>query len=101
MRCGCSGCMRDVRPLLDEVDEFKPDVIFNLVETFHDVTQWDKNITALIEMLERALHRRVVGGAVPVQRQGAVQEDPALSTACARRASTLSTAATRSGCPRR
>lgn len=46
------GLYADVRPLLDEVREFKPDVIFNLMETFHQVAQWDKNITALIEMLK-------------------------------------------------
>ncbi len=42
----------DVRPLLDAVRDFKPDVIFNLCETFHNVTQWDKNIAALIELLD-------------------------------------------------
>lgn len=42
----------DVRPLLDTVRDLKPDVIFNLCETFHNVTQWDKNIAALIELLD-------------------------------------------------
>ena len=45
------GLYNDVRPLLEEVREFEPDVIFNLMETFHQVTRWDKNITALIEVL--------------------------------------------------
>jgi D-alanine-D-alanine ligase len=45
------GLYDDVQPLLDEVKEHKPDLIFNLVELFHDVTHWDKNIVALIEML--------------------------------------------------
>ena len=45
------GLFDDVRPLLDDVEEFKPDVIFNMVETFHNVTGWDKNIAALLEML--------------------------------------------------
>ena len=45
------GLFNDVRPLLEEVAEFKPDVVFNLVETFSGVTRWDKNITALIELL--------------------------------------------------
>jgi D-alanine-D-alanine ligase len=45
------GLFNDVRPLLDDVEEFKPDVIFNMVETFGDVTGWDKNIAALLEML--------------------------------------------------
>ena len=42
----------DVRLLFDAVREFKPDVIFNLCETFHNVTQWEKNIAALIELLD-------------------------------------------------
>lgn len=45
------GLYDDVRPLMDDVGEFRPDVIFNMVETFHNVTRWDKNIAALLEML--------------------------------------------------
>lgn len=45
------GLFNDVRPLLEEIDRFKPDVIFNLVETFNEVTQWDKNVAALYEMI--------------------------------------------------
>jgi D-alanine-D-alanine ligase len=45
------GLYDDVQPLLDEVKRHRPDVIFNLVELFHDTTHWDKNIVALIEML--------------------------------------------------
>ena len=41
----------DVRPLLDAVRDFKPDVIFNLCETFSTVTHWDKNIVATMELL--------------------------------------------------
>jgi D-alanine-D-alanine ligase len=46
------GLFNDVRLLLDEVAEFRPDVIFNLVETFNHVTHWDKNIAALIELTQ-------------------------------------------------
>ncbi len=45
------GLYNDIRPLLEEVESFKPDVIFNLVETFNEVTQLDKNIAALFELL--------------------------------------------------
>jgi D-alanine-D-alanine ligase len=45
------GLYDDLQPLLDEVKEHRPDLIFNLVELFHDTTHWDKNIVALIEML--------------------------------------------------
>jgi D-alanine-D-alanine ligase len=46
------GLFKDVRPLLQAVEEFRPDVIFNMVETFHSITGWDKNIVSLIEMLK-------------------------------------------------
>lgn len=48
----CLGIFNDVRPLLDDVAEFKPDVIFNLVDTFDGITRWDKNIAGLIEVLK-------------------------------------------------
>jgi D-alanine-D-alanine ligase len=41
----------DVRPLLDTVRDIKPDVIFNLCETYNRVTHWDKNIVATMELL--------------------------------------------------
>jgi len=41
----------DVQPLLDAVRDFKPDVLFNLCDTFRNVTHWDKNILATMELL--------------------------------------------------
>lgn len=41
----------DVRPLLDAVRDIKPDVIFNLCETYNHATHFDKNIVATIELL--------------------------------------------------
>lgn len=41
----------DVRPLLDAVRDVKPDVIFNLCETFRHSPRWDKNIAATMELL--------------------------------------------------
>ncbi len=46
------GVYKDVRPLLDAIDEFKPDVIFNLMDTFREVTGFDKNVAALLELLD-------------------------------------------------
>ncbi len=45
------GLFNDVRPLLDDVSEFRPDVIFNLVETFQNVSGRDQNVTGLMELL--------------------------------------------------
>ena len=41
----------DVRPLLDAVRDIKPDVIFNLCETYNRTTHFDKNIVATMELL--------------------------------------------------
>lgn len=45
------GLLADVRPLVDTVQQFRPAVIFNMVETFNNITRFDKNVTALIELL--------------------------------------------------
>ena len=41
----------DVRPLVDAIRDVKPDVVFNLCETFRNLPHWDKNIVATIELL--------------------------------------------------
>lgn len=46
------GLFNDIAPLLEEVKEFKPDVVFNLVEVFNDKTHLEKNIAALLELLD-------------------------------------------------
>ncbi|MCK5581479.1 MAG: ATP-grasp domain-containing protein [Candidatus Omnitrophica bacterium] len=45
------GLCNDLAPLFEEVKEFKPDVIFNMVEVFDGKTHFDKNIGALLEMI--------------------------------------------------
>ncbi len=46
------GLFNDVTPLIDEVKENRPDVIFNLAEVFNDRSQLEKNIVAFLEMLD-------------------------------------------------
>ncbi len=46
------GLFNDITPLLEEVKEFKPDVVFNLVEVYNDKTHLEKNIGALLELLD-------------------------------------------------
>lgn len=45
------GLHNTVLPLLEEIAENRPDVIFNLVEVFDDKTRLEKNVAALLEML--------------------------------------------------
>ncbi len=46
------GVFNDIAPLLEEVKDFKPDVVFNLVEVFNDKSYLEKNIAALLELLD-------------------------------------------------
>jgi len=45
------GLYNDLVPLFEEVKEFQPDVIFNMVEVFADKTHFEKNIGAVLEMI--------------------------------------------------
>jgi len=45
------GIHNDIRVLIEEVAERRPDVIFNLVEVFDNKTYLDKNVAAILEML--------------------------------------------------
>ena len=46
------GLHNTVAPLFEEIKENKPDVIFNLVEVFDGKSHLEKNMAALLEMLE-------------------------------------------------
>lgn len=45
------GLYDSVEPLFEEIRENRPNVIFNLVEIFDNKTHYEKNIAALLEML--------------------------------------------------
>jgi D-alanine-D-alanine ligase len=44
------GLYNDLSPLLEEIRENRPDVIFNMADVFNETTQFDKNIAALLEL---------------------------------------------------
>lgn len=46
------GLYNDISLLLEEIAEFKPDVIFNLVEVFDQKSHLDKNVASVLEMLQ-------------------------------------------------
>lgn len=46
------GLHNDIRPLVEEIEEGRPDVVFNLMEVFNNQTHLDKNIAALLELLD-------------------------------------------------
>ncbi len=45
------GIYDDIRILIKEIDEHQPDVVFNLTEVFMGQAQLDKNIPALLDLL--------------------------------------------------
>jgi D-alanine-D-alanine ligase len=46
------GVHDDLAPLRDAVQELRPDVAFNLLESFDDVPSWDQNVVAYLELLK-------------------------------------------------
>ncbi len=45
------GLFNNITPLLEEINNFKPDVVFNMVEVFDGKAYLDKNIASLLETL--------------------------------------------------
>jgi len=45
------GVQDALRPIRDEVDSWKPHVVFNLLEQFHGETAFDQNVASYLELL--------------------------------------------------
>lgn len=45
------GLFDNLTPLFDEIKDFQPDVIFNLVEIFNNKTHFEKNFAAVLELI--------------------------------------------------
>ncbi len=45
------GVQYELRPIRDAVDEWKPHVVFNLLEQFHGDTAYDQNVASYLELL--------------------------------------------------
>lgn len=46
------GLCNDLNPLLEEIKENRPDAVFNLVEVYNNQTHLEKNMAAILEMLD-------------------------------------------------
>jgi D-alanine-D-alanine ligase len=46
------GVGGELNPIRKAVEEFKPDIAFNLLEAFGDVATWDQNVVAYLELLK-------------------------------------------------
>lgn len=45
------GVQHELKPIRDVIDEWKPDVVFNLLEQFHGETAYDQNVASYLELL--------------------------------------------------
>ena len=45
------GVQHELRPIRDEIESWKPDVVFNLLEEFHGETTYDQNVVSYLELL--------------------------------------------------
>lgn len=45
------GVQEELRPIRTAVDEFKPDIVFNLLEEFHGNVLFDQNVVSFLELL--------------------------------------------------
>jgi len=45
------GVHDDLTPIRQNVEEFKPDIVFNLMEAFADIGVFDQNVVSYLELL--------------------------------------------------
>ncbi len=45
------GVQHELKPIRDAIDEWKPDVVFNLLEEFHGETTYDQNVVSYLELM--------------------------------------------------
>src|SRR5258708_29531354 len=45
------GVQDELKPIRDEIESWKPDVVFNLLEQFHGEAVYDQNVASYLELL--------------------------------------------------
>src|ERR1700704_6920523 len=45
------GVQHELKPIRDEIESWKPDVVFNLLEQFHGEAAYDQNVASYLELL--------------------------------------------------
>src|SRR6266403_4802422 len=45
------GVQHELKPIRDEIEGWKPDVVFNLLEQFHGEAAYDQNVASYLELL--------------------------------------------------
>jgi D-alanine-D-alanine ligase len=71
------GLYDDLTPLRAAIQNFKPHIVFNLLEEFRGEPMLDQNVVSYLELIH-SLHRLQSPWPDDRPRQGALEEDPAL-----------------------
>jgi D-alanine-D-alanine ligase len=45
------GVQHELKPIRDEIESWKPDIVFNLLEEFHGEAAYDQNVASYLELL--------------------------------------------------
>src|SRR5262245_27910191 len=45
------GVQHELKPIRDEIEQWKPDIVFNLLEEFHGEAAYDQNVASYLELL--------------------------------------------------
>jgi D-alanine-D-alanine ligase len=45
------GVLNELLPIRDEIESWKPDIVFNLLEEFHGLTAYDQNVASYLELM--------------------------------------------------
>jgi D-alanine-D-alanine ligase len=45
------GVQHELKPIRDVIEEWKPDIVFNLLEEFHGETAYDQNVASYLELM--------------------------------------------------
>ena len=52
MTCVRSASKTNSKPMRDEIEGFKPDVVFTLLEDFHGKVIYDQNVASFLELMQ-------------------------------------------------
>ena len=72
------GVQEEIKPVRDAIEEFKPHVVYTLLEEFHYTSGYDQNIASFLELMKVAVYRLQPARPDPGARQGFVEDPGAL-----------------------
>ncbi len=69
------GVQDELLPIRQSVPEWDPHIVFNLLEEFHGIREFDQHVVSYLELLQSSVHRLQPARTDHRARQGAREED--------------------------